>query len=40
MQIYKESSDIKVPPTRFYDGDEAAMKDIERCAGLELKAKE
>ena len=32
MMIYKESSPIRVFPPRFYDGNEVAMKDIERCA--------
>jgi len=37
MQIYKESSDIRVSPVRFYDSNEQAMKDIEKCAELEAK---
>jgi hypothetical protein len=32
MQIYKASSPISVSPVRFYETDEAAMKDIIRCA--------
>jgi len=36
MQIYKASSDIKVPPTRFFDSNIAAMVDIKRCAELEV----
>lgn len=32
MQIYKESSDIKVSPVRFFDYNKEAMADIERCA--------
>lgn len=35
MQIYKASSNIPVPPTRFYGSNESAMVDIERCAELE-----
>lgn len=35
MQIYKASSDIKVPPTRFHDNADVAMKDMERCAAEE-----
>jgi hypothetical protein len=35
MQIYKASSDIRVPPTRFFESDEEAMKDMRRCAELE-----
>lgn len=37
MQIYKASSPIKVPPTRFFDSNEIAMEDMKRCAELELK---
>lgn len=37
MQIYKESSNIKVSPARFFESNEIAMKDIERCAKLEQK---
>jgi hypothetical protein len=32
MQIYKESSSIKVSPPRFHESDETAMADIIRCA--------
>lgn len=32
MQIYKASSPIRVSPVRFYETDEVAMRDIERCA--------
>ena len=32
MQIYKASSPIRVSPTRFFEDNETAMKDIERCA--------
>lgn len=39
--IFKHSSpDIHVPVTRFYDTNEEAMKDIERCAELEGDNKE
>lgn len=37
MQIYKNSSSIKVSPVRFFDINEVAMKDIERCANEEMK---
>ena len=36
MMIYKKSSDIKVPLTRFFDNKNLALEDIERCAKLEL----
>ncbi len=39
MAIYSKSSEIKVSPTRFYEPNEIAMKDIERCAKLEMEAK-
>lgn len=32
MQIYKASSPIRVSPTRFFENNEVAMKDIIRCA--------
>jgi hypothetical protein len=32
MQIYKASSTVRVSPTRFFETNEVAMKDIERCA--------
>ncbi len=35
MQIYKASSPIRVSPVRFYETNEAAMADIERCAAEE-----
>jgi hypothetical protein len=35
MQIYKKSSDIRVSPTRFFEDNDTAMKDIIRCAELE-----
>ena len=37
MQIYKASSPIKVPPTRFFDLNEIAMEDMKRCAEEESK---
>ena len=37
MQIYKESSSIKVSPTRFYESNKVAMEDIERCAKEEIE---
>jgi hypothetical protein len=38
MQIYKASSPIRVSPARFYDPNEAAKADIERCATMEKGA--
>lgn len=32
MQIYKESSPIHVGPNKFYDSNEVAFADIEKCA--------
>jgi len=37
MMIYKASSEIRVYPPRFYETNEVAMSDIERCAELEKK---
>ena len=37
MMIYKESSDIHVPPTRFYDSNEQGIADMKRCAELEAR---
>jgi hypothetical protein len=37
MQIYKASSPIDVPPTRFFGSNEDALKDMERCAQKETK---
>jgi len=37
FQIYKASSDIKVNHSQFYISNESAMKDIKRCAKLEIK---
>lgn len=39
MQIYKKSSDIKVPHVRFFDPAGAAMEDMKRCAQLESEKK-
>ena len=38
-QIYKASSAIKVSPTRFFEPNDVAMADIERCAELEKQGK-
>ena len=38
MQIYKESSPIRVSPTRFFETNEVAMADIKRCAEEESKS--
>jgi hypothetical protein len=35
MQIYKESSPIKVSPVRFFDSNKQGMEDIIRCAAEE-----
>jgi hypothetical protein len=35
MQIYKQSSSIRVLPSKFFDDATEAMLDIERCAKLE-----
>jgi hypothetical protein len=41
LQIYHKSSpEIKVSPTRFYQSDEVALEDIERCANEEKSLKE
>jgi hypothetical protein len=41
MMIYKTSSpNIPVSPTRFFETNEVAMKDIIRCAELEAKENE
>lgn len=37
LQIYKASSEIKVSPVRFYEPNEVAMADINRCAEEESK---
>lgn len=37
MMIYKASSDIRVSPVRFYETNDVAMADIERCAEEEAK---
>jgi hypothetical protein len=38
-QIYKASSKIPVSPVRFFEPNEIAMADIERCAELERLGK-
>jgi hypothetical protein len=38
MQIYKASSSIRVSPVRFFEKNEPAMADIERCAKEEADA--
>ncbi len=38
MQIYKASSAIGVSPVRFFEKNEIAMADMERCAALEAEA--
>jgi hypothetical protein len=38
MQICKASSVIKVSPVRFFETNEKAMADIQRCAALEEQA--
>jgi hypothetical protein len=35
MQIYKASSPIEVAPTRFFETNDQAMTDMERCANEE-----
>jgi hypothetical protein len=37
MQIYKNSSLIRVSPVKFYEDNETAMADIVRCAEEEKK---
>ncbi len=37
MQIYKASSPIRVSPVRFFEKNEIAMADIEKCAKEEAK---
>jgi len=37
MQIYKESSAIRVSPPRFFETNEVAMADMKRCAEEEAK---
>lgn len=39
MMIYKKSSPIRVSPVRFFESNEVAMQDIERCAKLERDEK-
>jgi hypothetical protein len=38
MQIYKASSPIPVSPPRFFETNEVAMADIQKCAEEEVKA--
>ena len=38
MRIYKNSSDIRVSPNKFFDSDEVAMEDIKACAEKEIEA--
>jgi hypothetical protein len=38
MQIYKASSPIKVPPPRFFGGNDSALADMKRCAKEEARA--
>lgn len=40
MQIYHKSSPIPVSPTQFFETNEAAMQDMERCAKEESVAME
>ncbi len=35
---YKSSPNIGVSPTRFYESNEVALKDIERCAKEEIES--
>ena len=35
MMIYKNSSDIRVSPNKFYLSNEESIADMERCAALE-----
>jgi len=40
MQIYHKSSpEINVSPVRFYQSNEVALEDIERCAKEEIASK-
>jgi hypothetical protein len=32
MQIYHNSSKVRVSPVRFYENNETALADIKRCA--------
>jgi hypothetical protein len=38
MQIYDASSKIPVSPVRFFEGNETALEDMKRCAGLEMQS--
>ena len=35
MQIYKASSEIRVSPSRFFDNNDAALNDMQKCAEAE-----
>ena len=37
MMIYGASSDINVSPTRFFESNDVAMADMERCAKEEAE---
>ena len=37
QQIYKKSSPIRVSPVRFFETNEVAMADIQRCAKEEAE---
>jgi hypothetical protein len=37
MQIYKKSSEIKVSPTRFFESNKVALRDMQKCAEMEAK---
>ena len=39
MMIYDASSPILVNPPRFFESNEVAMADMERCAKLEIESK-
>lgn len=36
IQIYKESSPIRVSPSRFFESDELALEDMKNCAEQEI----
>jgi len=40
MVIYRASSDIRVSPNMFYVNNEEALRDMKRCAELEIKNQE
>lgn len=37
MMIYKASSPIRVSPPKFFEGNEKAMEDMNKCAEKEAK---